>query len=77
MIEIDVDARRPNFQAQLVPSDHFTGTLQQQQENLVRLLLQADAAPFLTQLVRTVVQFEDTESERPRDNCGLVHGGFP
>jgi hypothetical protein len=63
----------PEFGLQFLARDHFTGALQQQDENVEGLTVQVEADSVPTQAALAAVYGEVTEAELVRKRV-LVHG---
>src|SRR3954449_9736843 len=61
VVEIDKGVAVPELLLDLFPSDHFTGTLEQEGQNLERLLPKFDANAALPQFAHAEVQLEDSK----------------
>ncbi|MGB2836464.1 MAG: hypothetical protein WBC30_12625, partial [Candidatus Sulfotelmatobacter sp.] len=59
----------PEFLAQFLARHHIAGALQQQGQNLKRLLLQAKLGAVLAQFASGKIEFENT---KPRDSAGVA-----
>jgi hypothetical protein len=60
-IEVDKCVRRPKLLTNLFPRDEFAGTLQEHNEQLKRLRLQAESYPTFSQLARMQIGFESAK----------------
>ncbi len=70
MLEVDERAVGPQPLTQLLASDQIPGSLEQLDQHLECLVLQADAHTRLAQFTRMQIQFEAAESERPAHRRG-------
>jgi hypothetical protein len=76
LVKVDEGVGRPQPAADLFAGDHFSGTVQQHEKKLRRLLLQPHAQTLLPQLPCCGVQFKDAETEDSRRLCRFLHGDF-
>jgi hypothetical protein len=61
MIEVDESIRRPKLDSQVFPGDDLPCVLQQEQQDLGRLLLQPDGKAIPPQLGCAALQLEGSE----------------
>ena len=74
VVEVSEGVGRPQFLSQLLSRHHLTGTLQQTNENLERLILKLDLAAVLAELTRPQISFKGPKLCNPPRGNWLFHG---
>jgi hypothetical protein len=72
VVELDDRAIRPDAIADFLPRHHFSGMLEQHEENLERLFLQTNAPSALAQFARADVQLKPAKADSLCGNVDLA-----
>jgi hypothetical protein len=76
LVKIDKRIGWPQAAADFLAAHHFSGTVQEQEKKLSRLLLQADAQTSLAHLPGCGVHLKDSETEDSRRLRRFLHSYF-
>jgi hypothetical protein len=74
VIEIHESVRGPNFSLELLASDDLAGMVEQHNENLQWLFLEADAEAVFAQFTGAKVQFKNPKPEASANLMVFLHG---
>jgi hypothetical protein len=72
-VEIDKGFGAPQLLPDLLTGNYFTRSIEKQQQNLQRLVGEADFDTSLSKFAGACVQFEYAESKDARGRCGDFH----
>jgi len=77
MVKINKGVARPQPLPDLVPSEQFSGTIQQHCQHLKRLIVELDSHSRLAQFSRAKIRFENPEAHHRKSSRGRKHEQTP